>query len=292
MANSHKLYTEILVTRQFSARDKGGSWLKEIEEIASKNNSIIYPVKDDSDALRVLNRKGGVIYAASESNLGAHSPTHNILKIAPSSFTTTTLQHGFECVGFLQSKQHDIAHGTNVEFAADTVCGWFPEEKMKSMLDSQKDKLIVTGPTLALQNTATEIDNEIPKDIGLICENLHSVRLSSSGDLKADFMDMFEGFCNRISEQKVVLRPHPGGQYVLKNKVKLPSNVTLVNSPTYKVGMSRFAYGVSAPSSVIIDMLLAKIPVAVWRDSEAVMDADNFAGLTEVRSIDDWVKFL
>jgi glycosyltransferase involved in cell wall biosynthesis len=106
-------------------------------------------------------------------------------------------------------------------------------------------------------------------------------------------MAVFENFCAALAEEGrgVTLRPHPGGQYVLKNKVALPANVVLNNNPIYKVDLSRYAYGISAPSSVLIDMALAKIPVGVWRDGSGVMDTDNYDGLTEISSVADWRDF-
>src|SRR5262249_55864416 len=40
-----------------------------------------------------------------------------------------------------------------------------------------------------------------------------------------------------------------------------------------------------------IDMLLAGIPVAVWRDSAGIIDSSNYAGLAEVSSPREWLDF-
>jgi glycosyltransferase involved in cell wall biosynthesis len=90
---------------------------------------------------------------------------------------------------------------------------------------------------------------------------------------------------------KVALRPHPGGQYVIKNNIKMEPNVELNNAPMYKVDLSQYSYGVSAPSSVIIDMILAGVPVAVWRDDNGVMDTDNYYGLTQVSNAENLMEF-
>jgi glycosyltransferase involved in cell wall biosynthesis len=42
---------------------------------------------------------------------------------------------------------------------------------------------------------------------------------------------------------------------------------------------------------VLIDMLLAGIPTAVWQDREGGMDAGNYDGLTTVSSPADWLEF-
>jgi len=160
------------------------------------------------------------------------------------------------------------------------------------MAPSQKRKLLVTGPTSVLQTYSGEIERD-GSEPGLVCENLHSVRLNGAGDFKSEFVAAFEEFCRLLAEdgREVVLRPHPGGQYVLKNKVQLPSNALINNAPMYRTDLRGLSYGLSAPSSVLIDMLLAGIPTAVWRDRQGDMDADNYAGLTTVSSPSEWFDF-
>jgi glycosyltransferase involved in cell wall biosynthesis len=158
------------------------------------------------------------------------------------------------------------------------------------MSPSQKPKLVVTGPAAVLQ-AFTDPVAKTGADPGIVCENLHSVRLSGAGDFKTQFVAAFDDFCRQLGPATVVLRPHPGGQYVLKNKVVLPRNATINNAPMYRLDLRRFAYGISAPSSVLVDMLLANIPTAVWRDRKGDMDANNYAGLTTVSTPAEWVEF-
>jgi len=283
------LDTRFLLTRDFDKRDKGGRWQAEIAEIAEMTGASIDFVENEGHALQILQGLAGVIVAASESNLSAHRIVHNIFRLKPPSFVAITLQHGFECVGFLQSRDHDLAHGREITFAADIVCGWCEPERLTSLAPSQRNKLCVTGPTSLLQQPP----RQERKPIGIVCENLHSARLNIAGDFKADFVNLFGQFCEALEQddRRVVLRPHPGGQYVVKNDVFLPQNVTLNNNPIYKVNLSRYAYGISAPSSVLIDMVLAGIPTAVWREGTGVMDADNYQGLTTVSDLADWLEF-
>ena len=160
------------------------------------------------------------------------------------------------------------------------------------MAPTQRGKLYVSGPTAVLQMPVpTPGANRAPT--GIICENLHSVRLNAAGDFKTDFMAVFDAFCMTLAKEgrDVTLRPHPGGQYVLKNAVRLPSNVKVNNDPIYKVDLTQYAYGISAPSSVVIDMILAGIPVGVWRDASGLMDASNYDGLTKISTLGDWQDF-
>jgi len=284
-------YTELLLTREFTERDKQGSWQRELSEIGTATGALVITVNNHIEAFQLLQSKTGLLIAGSESNLSAHAPTHQIFQIAPASFLKVTLQHGFECVGFRQSREHDLAHGTDVSFAADVLCGWCESPGLTSMLPSQRPKLYVTGPSTILQMRGTTA--EVAAKTGLVCENMHSVRLNATGNHKAEFITVFNEFCKAEEDRgrQVTLRPHPGGQFVLKNKLALLPNVSLNNHPVYKVNLKNYCWGISAPSSVLIDMVLAGIPVAVWRDQTGVMDADNYAGLTEVSTGSDWIDF-
>jgi glycosyltransferase involved in cell wall biosynthesis len=289
-ARDFGLKTEFLVSPRFGPRDISGQWRRELTEIGAATGSAIHDFGDEVEAAELLAGKGGILIASSESNLSAHDATHEVFRVAPSSFVKVTLQHGFECVGFRQSRQHDIAHGREVAFGADVVCAWSDDAYLSSMLPSQRSKLYVTGPPAVLQLPHAASSRG---QTGLVCENMHSVRLNISGDFKADFITVFNQFCAALAKEQrdVVLRPHPGGQYVLRNLLSLPKNVVLNNNPIYKVELGRYAYGISAPSSVLIDMMLADIPVAVWRDSGGIMDADNYSGLTEISSVQEWIDF-
>ena len=55
--------------------------------------------------------------------------------------------------------------------------------------------------------------------------------------------------------------------------------------------MRDYAYGISAPSSVLIDMVLAGIPTAVWQDEDSIVDATNYEGLTVISGVADWLSF-
>lgn len=282
--------TTLLVTAQFRKRDASGVWQRELGAIADQAGAAIADFADEFEALTQLPQGPGYIVAASESNLNAHKQVHDLFRVVPAGWLRITLQHGFECVGFLQSREQNLAHGPSIRFAADVICGWCEPDQLKSLAPSQRHKLQVTGPTSVLQQPAP---GEPPLGMGLVCENLHSPRLNVAGNFKQDFLRVFEEYCQALAEggQRVTLRPHPGGQYVIKNKVELPANVLLENRPIYQVDLRRFAYGISAPSSVVIDMLLADIPVAVWQDDGGMMDLGNYEGLTRVTTVGDWLEF-
>ncbi len=281
----------ILISSKFTGRDLFGIWRDELEQLASETGADLEFFNTDWEAHQHLTGEG-LIFSASESHLHNHVTTHSVFLHAPSSFLRVTLQHGFECVGFRQSADHNRAHGATASFAADIVCAWNSAERLASMAHSQRSKLHVTGPTATLQMPTGSLIRRLGAP-GLVCENLHSVRLNGAGDFRTEFFEAFAEFCQAMdkSGSEVVLRPHPGGQYVLKNEVALPLNARINNAPIYRVDLRKYAYGISAPSSVLIDMLLVGIPTAVWRDHGGGMDADNYAGLTTVSTPEEWVEF-
>jgi len=281
----------ILVSSKFYARDLFGIWQTELDQICAETGAVRESFSDDWEAHRHL-QGSGLIFAASESNLSTHIMTHAVFRHAPASFLKVTLQHGFECVGFNHSADHVRAYGETATFGADIVCAWYDLDRLRAMALSQRGKLLVTGPTAVLQLRDDPLERD-PNAPGIVCENLHSVRLNIAGDFKAEFVDAFAQFCGLLDREgrTTVLRPHPGGQYVLKKNVLVPTNAHINNAPIYKLDLRKFAYGISAPSSVLIDMLLAEIPTAVWRDREGTMDADNYAGLTTVSTPREWLEF-
>ena len=285
------LQTGFLVSKAFFQHDSLGIWQNELDEIGNSTGTPVMVYDNDREALQLLNCKSGALIAGSESSLTNHRQTHDIFCYAPSSLVKITLQHGFECVGFHQSIDHDLAHGSKVTFAADIICGWCDGSQLQSLAESQRSKLYVSGPPAVLQTCTNSMRTREPDAMGIICENLHSIRFNVAGDFKFDFVETFSGFCAAVAQdgQSVALRPHPAGQYMLKSQAELPANMVLNNNPTYKVDFSKYAYGISAPSSVLIDMMLAKIPVAVWRDELGIMDASNYDGLRVVKSLKDWL---
>jgi len=289
MARDFGFKTKLLVSTKFTGRDLFGIWRRELDQLCAETGAELRFFGSDWEAWGWLEGQG-LIFAASESHLPNHVTTHAIFRHAPPSFLRVTLQHGFECVGFRHSADHVRAHGESASFGADIVCAWQEPDHLVSMARSQRSKLLVTGPTAVLQLPAGDAK---PDRRGVVCENLHSVRLNGAGNFKLEFVKAFDEFCALLAKNgsEVVLRPHPGGQYVLKNKVPLPSNASINNAPMYRVDLRRFAYGISAPSSVLIDMLLAGIPTAVWRDAAGGMDAGNYAGLTTVSSPREWLEF-
>lgn len=282
-----------LITTKFIGRDISGIWQNELDLLAVETGAKSLVFEHEFEALAALDGHG-LLFAGSESNLGGHAPAHDVMRMAPASYLCITLQHGFECVGFRHSAAHKLSHGPDASFAADAICSWLSEEDLAACTPSQRGKIVLTGPSAVLQQYRESFTPD-PAAPGIVCENLHSVRMNGMGDLKSEFVDVFAAFCAEMAADEtgslVALRPHPGGQYVVRNNVPIPANVVLENAPIYRLDLRRFAYGISAPSSVLLDMVLAGIPTAVWRDGAGRMDTDNYADLPGISSVDEWCAF-
>ena len=283
-----------LVSTAFMERDRNKMWLFELDRMRYELNAALHRYGSELDAFRLLGGKSGLLIAGSESHLAAHAETHNVFRIAPPGFLRVTLQHGFECVGFLQNYEQTAVHGAAIRFAADVICGWCDAAKMRSVAASERDKLYIAGPpSLIHPDEGRHVRRNATPPGGMVCENLHSVRLNVSGNLKAPFIRQFYTFCGNLEEQDatVTLRPHPGGQYVVKNNVQLPVNAALDQRPMYRVDLAQYRYGISAPSSVLIDFVLAGVPTGVWIDPDSLIDASSYRGLTFLSGAADWIAF-
>lgn len=283
----------LMVSHKLPRRDQSGVWQAELAQLALLARANLAEFGSPRAVYEALQGEAGLMFSASETNLMAHETNHQAFRAAPSSFIRITVQHGHECVGFRQNLEQTIAHGDRVSFAADVVCGWGPLNSMTHMVKSERAKFFELGPPMVLDRLFNERRRQTGKPIGLVCENLHSVRMRTTGQFQQPYLETLRHFADSeaAAGRRLGLRPHPGGQFVLKNKIELPSNVELFNKAMYKTDLGRFAFGISAPSSVLVDMVMAGIPTAVWQDAEERIDTSGYAGLTRVQSVADWIAF-
>lgn len=281
--------TRVLVSDRFRARDTSGAWLNEIDIFCGESGATYDCFADDWDAHRLLTGRG-LLFAAAESSVPNHAVAHNIFRHAPAGFLKVTVQHGFECIGLRHGSAHTRSVGQTASFAADLLCTWYGLDQLVSLAPSQAPKVLVTGPTSVLQVRREPAEAE---EAGLVCENLHSVRFGIRDELDIEFMRTFRKFALALGRRgsSLRLRPHPAGQYSARSKTLLPRNVKLENPPLYRVDLRKFAYGISPPSSVLIDLLLADVPTAVWQDERGLIDVGNYAGLPTVSSASEMMQF-
>jgi hypothetical protein len=241
-----------------------------------------------------LKGKSGILIVGHESSVKPyHAWTHDLFLSVGDSFLKVTLQHGFECVGFLHNAAHQAAHGRDIHFAADVVVGWFAESRLTSMHPAERAKLYVAGPPIMIEPRPPGNRTGATQPAkGIICENLHSVRFTAPA-VHENFLAEFSAFADRAAAAGVGIdfRPHPAGQFTDRMGFRLPAGVVRNGRPLYEQDLTAFDFAISPPSSILFDFVVARVPTAVWADTAGRMDHTNFAGLETVSSAEEWWSF-
>lgn len=284
-----------LISDNFRKRDALGVWRLEVQEICRELNADWIEVDSVADVVRCLAGKAGLVLSASESALSAHAFNHAAFLAAPDTFVRVTLQHGLECIGFNHNAAHDRTWHHYVGMACDVAASWFEDEALHSVRPDQRAKVIAVGPPFGLDSPPPVYRPQPvakkPVVHGLVCENLHSVRFSAGA--KNLFVDALTVFARKLEplEGTIELRPHPGGLYLEKNKVPLPPNVRFNRLPLYRQSLDKFSFCISGPSTVLIDLVWAGVPVAVWTSGEQSMSIGIYSNLHVVSNVSDWLDF-
>lgn len=285
-----------LVSKKFDARDQTNVWSKELRELCSDLGTQVASFESEFDVAHLLNGRHGMIVSASESSLPAHDTCYRVFLSVPPRFIRVTVQHGYECVGFLHNRAHDQAYGGRVGFAADVICSWTGPERLTALSREQRTKLYVAGPPILIDpdRNPGHLPGHSPSRrrpfTVLVCENLHSVRMRSEAN-RDEFLGALLEFHEAVTTSggSVHLRPHPAGRFTDKNEIQELDRIPRHDGPLYKQALSDFDLCVSAPSSVLIDFVMAGVPVAVWRDQLGSVDASNYDGLPSVTTATEWL---
>jgi len=291
--SAHKIL--FLISDNFRKRDTLGVWRTEIQEIGREVAADVVEVDNVADVVRCLAGKTGLLVSASESALPAHAFNHEAFLAAPGTFVRVTLQHGLECIGFNHNEAHDRTWSNYIGMACDVAASWFEEEALHSVRGDQRAKIVPVGPPLGLSSPPPDGRAALrPKKAvihGLVCENLHSVRFSA--DARGQFVKALATFAEKLDalEGTIELRPHPGGLYLEKNRVPLPKNVRFNQLPLYRQSLDKFSFCISGPSTVLLDLVWANVPVAVWTSGERTLSIGIYSNLHVVSSEAEWVDF-
>ena len=276
---------QFLVSPNFTALDHAGKWRPEIERLAAEVSARIITYESLFDIVRIMASRSGICIAGSESDVPAHHGSHDLFRVMPSGIRTATLQHGYECVGFLHNARHSAVLGRDVRFASDIIVGWFDGRRLSDIAGSERSKLFVAGPTILInppnRNGATAFD----ANVAMVCENTHSVRFASKG-LKDSFIEQTEGLAARMHAigRSIDFRPHPAARFIERTSYALKPGMRLCDAPLYTLDLAHYAFALSAPSTVLFDFMLADVPVACWTGQS--LDDGNYAGMLSVDGIE------
>jgi hypothetical protein len=179
--------------------------------------------------------------------------------------------------------------------ACDVAASWFEPEALHSVRPDQRSKIITVGPPLGLDSPPPVFRPQPvakrPIIHGLVCENLHSVRFSAGA--KNSFVNALSSFADQLGplDGTIEVRPHPGGLYLERNRVPLPSNVRFNRLPLYRQSLDKFSFCISGPSTVLLDLVWANVPVAVWTSRERGVAMGVYSNLHVVSDEAEWVDF-
>ncbi|WP_288239806.1 hypothetical protein [uncultured Prochlorococcus sp.] len=294
---------EILVTKGFIKRDKDFALTKEIKNIEQEIGINVFYINSNIEIYNKFNNVlKAILISSSESTLDAHAETSNLMKLCKSNIKSITIQHGFECVGFLHNKNHSLHHGSNVGFNADIVCGWIKKEYQRDLINSSKSKYCFLGNPAFINKTSKRTFHKLNRQNhrknkpGLICENIHSARFNNSDKARDQFLNNFLELAELLNSEgkKIAIRPHPAGRFkksVTKNPKTFPKNVLIDNSPSHLIDWSSYGYGISAPSSVVFDMFLSGIPVCIWSDANQSVDISLLRSFPIATSVEELFSF-
>ena len=278
----------VFASEAFGKRDTGGTWAEELSALAQETGASVVRFTDLSDLLPILQRFNGVLFAPSESRLPAHERVNAVVRSARPNFRTIAVQHGYENIGLLHHESHDGHFGRTVGFDSQILVSWFPIERLRSLSPHERSKLYVAGPPQLIE--PLERAPFTPGAAALICENLHSVRMRTAPTV--------EGFTRTLGaivadgRYPVELRPHPSRLFLSRHPELADGIGTINDAPLYRQDVSRFAFAVSAPSSIVLDLALAGVPVAVWNAGGTASSVANYEGLTILDLATPWSTFV
>lgn len=275
----------LLLSPNFSDLDVGGKWRPEVERLAAQLGATVVAYESLFDIISRLSTSTGICIAGSESDVLAHRASHDLFRAMPSGMRTITLQHGYECVGFLHNARHSAILGRDIRFAADIIVGWFDGHRLLDIAASERSKLFVGGPTILIEAPARDATHSFDANRAIVCENTHSVRFASTGVKKA-FLTEVEMLAARMHGvgRSLDFRPHPAAHFVERTRYTLPPGMQLCDAPLYTLDLARYAFALSAPSTILFDFILAGVPVALWGAQS--LDAGNYPGLVSVDGIE------
>jgi len=282
-----------LYTEGFRARDANGIWYRELMELCARLGVEPVGYSAPLDVFKVLRGFRGIILAGSESSVDVHRATHDLYRSNVPNFLKVTLQHGFECLGFMHNEKHTSKYGRNVVSSADILASWFPGEHCRDLPASQLDKLLVTGPSIRLDHECSRDASHVQPYSGFVCENMHSVRFDNQEE-KSNFFSELAGFGKWTDglERDLFLRPHPAGQFSKKSGVSVPVGFALSEGPLRAEDLRRFSFCISPASTIALDFAFARVPVAIWSGMDDSIDVSNYCGLPTVRYAEDWWRFV
>lgn len=237
------------------------------------------------------------VVAVVESNRSAHLRAHRLFARARElGLPTFSFQHGVENLGVngpMLEEEKDLA------LISEHLFVWFPEEHTPETVQAAlRPRLIHVGrPTLKRTAPSDLLGALVDFDrVAAVFENLHWNRYD--GGWRRRFLTDCAEFAAADPGRAVVLKPHHGGLWSVRNKHLIPqwpSNL-IVADPTDPFWEPHTAPAllqiadlvITTPSTVALDAVQAGKPVAV---AAYGLDVSAYSPLPLLHDLGDWTAF-
>ncbi len=293
----------ICILPGFRQRDSDKTFDDQLKFLSANTKVQLVDITSDQNyfaSLINLSPTGGLVISCSESKIldVSHSYASTLLSIAPKfGFTTITIQHGHECLGFLHNQQHSKRYGQFIGSRADYVFAWDDVGIMDNLASTSSLKIYSLGnPTRLLKTSKRNIPiygelERVPLGTGLICENLHSIRFTS--ERRVEYLDDLFEFANYLGRNgmNLAIRPHPAGQYLIKNNITIPSNCFYDVASTEISVRRGYKFLISPPSTVIYDYDCMSVPCAIYQGNDETLDISNYKKFKKIQDLKDMIDF-
>lgn len=208
------------------------------------------PRRDILVATAIALRACDAVLTASESSHPAHVPGHVLTRLANErGLATFTVQHGLENIGLLGDRTYG--------FASRHVFTWHPPELTADLPQATRDKLHHLGRAMLAPPDPGRPDSN-RYDVGVF-ENLHgdSYDDAERHRFSAGLVAL------AASGARVLLKPHPAGQWSAGQAAVLPANVQLAKPMSALEAIASVGTVITTPSTILLDAALQNRPVAL-----------------------------
>lgn len=239
------------------------------------------------------------LISASESTAAPHRHALKTVQIAKRhGVRTYTLQHGFQNVGLTYEDEYFPIR--RIRFASDVIFLWGTLESLHPQVaQDTREKCVPVGCPKRIGGATRELPRCFAEPMVAVFENLHSPRYDA-GYSQRFVDDLFLAMKQR-PDLRFLIKPHPAGQYLTTRHgtpLHFPDNAIIVD-PRAKEWINVSAADliaqavavVTSVTTVAFDAARFGKPVAVAARGYT-RDLSEFSPLTQLRTQDDWGRFL
>ena len=239
----------------------------------------------------------GALVSPAESSLSAHERVHALfLRARRLNIPTFSMQHGVENVGL---KQADFEDDRLESVASDHLLIWTRRElTTRCRVPDLGPRRVAVGRLRHAGRAETELASAFDRydSVVAVFENLHWNRYS--GEWRRHFLNDLVGFAASHPNVAVLLKPHHGGLWSIRNTHRLsdwPGNLIIADptdpywepyTATALIGLADLV--ITTPSTVALDAVELRKPVAV---AAYGLDLPAYSPLPLLEGLEDWQTF-